>query len=547
MLVVPTSCSLLYLIIGRYADCFTFGILFFVKITREVVCPDAMASSKSNFELSWSVGRVIKLALFSRAFLLVLMLLWRVLGRPYDTSALLNPPCLSAQKEKEAHLLTDLGGWIGRTLESTIVWDGVYYIRIAECGYEYEQTFAFLPIFPLSIRLIGNTVLSGLIPLVGYRATLALSSYLLNNVAFVLSAIFFHKVSSMILEDEELAFQSTAFFCLNPASIFYASIYSESLFSLLSFAGMWEFLRGSRWKSACLFAISAGVRSNGVLHGGFLLFQAMQEAFKASHHRRFKVAVQIVCVVVVQTAIVLAPFVAFQTFGFLKLCYETRERGIKDSRPWCNKRIPYLYGFVQSHYWDVGFLRYFQVKQLPNFLLASPMLTLAVCSIATYAKYRPRLFFSLGLCVTPAVMPNIKDEDRQHQYRSIRPALTISKDFSLRQRVQNHSQTDRIHTQDENDMSSNMDNTAYNEGGFFSPLSIPFLLEMALMALVACLIMHVQVATRFLSICAPIYWFSAYKIHSYPKNQKLAYVIWGTFIFYVSLGSLLFVNFYPFT
>lgn len=48
----------------------------------------------------------------------------------------------------------------------------------------------------------------------------------------------------------------------------------------------------------------------------------------------------------------------------------------------------------------VGFLRYFQFKQLPNFLLASPILSLAACSIVSYMKYRPELFVSLGFLVT---------------------------------------------------------------------------------------------------------------------------------------------------
>lgn len=48
----------------------------------------------------------------------------------------------------------------------------------------------------------------------------------------------------------------------------------------------------------------------------------------------------------------------------------------------------------------MGFLRYFQLKQLPNFLLASPMLSLALCSIVHYAKSRPQNFFSLGFQTT---------------------------------------------------------------------------------------------------------------------------------------------------
>ena len=52
-------------------------------------------------------------------------------------------------------------------------------------------------------------------------------------------------------------------------------------------------------------------------------------------------------------------------------------------------------------YRGVGFLRYFQLKQLPNFLLASPILSLALCSIIHYVKLQPEIFFSLGFRVSP--------------------------------------------------------------------------------------------------------------------------------------------------
>lgn len=44
----------------------------------------------------------------------------------------------------------------------------------------------------------------------------------------------------------------------------------------------------------------------------------------------------------------------------------------------------------------VGFLRYFQLKQLPNFLLAFPILSLAVFSVLHYVRSQPEIFFSLG-------------------------------------------------------------------------------------------------------------------------------------------------------
>lgn len=43
---------------------------------------------------------------------------------------------------------------------------------------------------------------------------------------------------------------------------------------------------------------------------------------------------------------------------------------------WCSRLPPSIYTYVQSKYWDIGFLRYWTLSQLPNFLIASPSLLL---------------------------------------------------------------------------------------------------------------------------------------------------------------------------
>jgi phosphatidylinositol glycan class V len=43
-----------------------------------------------------------------------------------------------------------------------------------------------------------------------------------------------------------------------------------------------------------------------------------------------------------------------------------------------------VYSFVQSHYWDVGPWRYWTISQIPNFLLATPILTLAFASVTWF-------------------------------------------------------------------------------------------------------------------------------------------------------------------
>jgi hypothetical protein len=54
---------------------------------------------------------------------------------------------------------------VGSLIENGVVWDSVYYVQIAQCGYEYEQTHAFLPVLPLTMRFLANTGRSLIPPL----------------------------------------------------------------------------------------------------------------------------------------------------------------------------------------------------------------------------------------------------------------------------------------------------------------------------------------------------------------------------------------------
>ena len=39
-------------------------------------------------------------------------------------------------------------------LAKLAVWDSVFFVRIAKCGYEYEQFHAFFPLLPLTMRAV---------------------------------------------------------------------------------------------------------------------------------------------------------------------------------------------------------------------------------------------------------------------------------------------------------------------------------------------------------------------------------------------------------
>lgn len=77
----------------------------------------------------------------------------------------------------------------------------------------------------------------------------------------------------------------------------------------------------------------------------------------------------------VGAALVIGPLGAFQLFGYAQFC-----RGASPAPPWCAASLPYLYGYVQSHYWGVGFLRYFQLQQVRVTCTSTPSGTDTGCS-----------------------------------------------------------------------------------------------------------------------------------------------------------------------
>ena len=107
-------------------------------------------------------------------------------------------------------------------------------------------------------------------------------------------------------------------------------------------------------------------------------------------------------------AAVLAPYVLWATFAYRRFCvdlgYTPAASGTATvaslpaasaaaaaaAAEWCHRPLPDLYAHVQSKYWGVGALRYYQWRQAPNFALAAPALGLcASACLAALAALRP--------------------------------------------------------------------------------------------------------------------------------------------------------------
>lgn len=342
------------------------------------------------------------------------------------------------------------------------------------------------------------------------------------------------------MKDPEAALRASILFCFNPASIFYSSIYSESLYALLSVGGLYHLVTGGNSAAVLWFALSGCARSNGVLNAGYFCFQTLHRAYDALFiEKRAYLAIQVLIAGALHCICIFTPFIAFQAYGYYNICLG---RSSDEMRPWCKARVPLLYNYIQSHYWGVGFLRYFQLKQLPNFLLASPILSLALCSIVYYAKSRPEIFFSLGFRASTEE----KNSSAVLFSMELGPRSNIARipEESSSKKQEYHNLRQRRHMIRGDPVALPSENDSLVKLGYLSVSVLPFILHLGFMAATAFFVIHVQVATRFLSASPPLYWFAS---HLMVYRKKWAYLIWAYSAAYILLGSLLFSNFYPFT
>ncbi|XP_078471533.1 GPI alpha-1,6-mannosyltransferase 2 [Lampetra planeri] len=426
---------------------------------------------------------VVRFAVFTRVATLLLQLPLNLLIPDHDPGAFAPPP--SAHESPFSRAVEWSLGGLAR-------WDAAYFLFVAEHGYAYEQSVAFFPLFPVLVRTLAfvgigdeNDGGSGGSGHPDVRGRLILSAVCLNAVAFAAAAAALYGLGAAALRDEALALRAALLFCVTPASVFMSAAYSESLFACLSFAAALALELRRRGTSVALFALAAAARANGVVSAGFPVHRALSLCADSCRRRGRTYASDVLSVALAaaSAAAVAAPFVAFQAYGRDVFCRSgdgggvalperllayARSRGYVvrgAARPaespaeYCHAGWPTLYGHVQRTHWDVGFLRYYTARQLPNFALAAPMAVLAAAAVWSYARRNWRLCLRLGL---------VQDGAGREEGMGLR-------------------------------------------SGYYSSTTFVYVAHLAAMLLFGLTCMHVQVLTRFLaSSCPAVYWFAAH-------------------------------------
>lgn len=478
--------------------------------------------------------KILVLALTSRLLVLLLMVTADTVFSDLDSSAhLQNFPCGSLDKTTP---ISTSNSWIARFLDGLAPWDSVYFVRIAKCGYETDMINAFFPFLPFLMRYgakytglmyIGTELMN--LPIESIYTALGLE---VNIVAFCIAAVALHRLSRYVLQNEELASLSVLLFCCNPASVFYSAAYTESLFAACTWTGLvlLTIKNGGGtgggsviyWAAGVLlFCLAGATRSNGILSAWFLVHPLIIDVVN-SIRRRKKASFpwKMLFKTIVGCAVVWSPYFAMQVYGYQTYCINassgSSSGGNLQLPVWCFKRLPSLYGYVQKAYWDVGFLRFYRhLNRWPWLLQSAPVFYIAIVSCWMWMSTDWRRALSLG-------------------------AITLSKR--------------KVHTRS---MSATTTTAAETTSfSFLNDAVAPYIYHLAGMTAIALFMMHVNVATRFLSSSPALYWGAAVLLRRTREDTRhnhrvISCVssnwIWLWTMVSAILGCLLFPNFFPWT
>ena len=304
---------------------------------------------------------------------------------------------------------------------------------------ESEEAHPFLPLFPFLVQSVATLLLysvpTRLLPPT-CEGILVLASYILNTFCFLWSAKQLFLMTKLIIDrtcvlhtggsqqdrkntstmqsntlSDQWARRVLLLYIINPASVFFVSTYSESLGAALIFTGhhwMLQYQFNATKSTTSLFLtyilwyLGCFVRSNGTINAGFLFLFGIGGILKYSTQTIFRSTVYMTLVVgsilLVFGSIGLHNYMAYRNFCVIDRSVNNDEVISTDltdcqflyehqTPDWCHNG-PYfnVYSYVQRKYWNVGFLRYYEWKQSPNFLLAAPVLCFSIIAVVNWIR-----------------------------------------------------------------------------------------------------------------------------------------------------------------
>lgn len=163
-------------------------------------------------------------------------------------------------------------------------------------------------------------------------------------------------------ERSSACFVAALLYIVSPAGVFLSAPYTESPFAalnmlafLLFLKGRYEFSRG-RSGSAGTLLVASGIatalatimRSNGILTGVLFAVSALEALSRLWRQGLNLLELQKLLSFGLAGAIASIGIIWPQYLAYTEYCSGSN---VLDSRPWCQRLVPSVFTFVQSHYW----------------------------------------------------------------------------------------------------------------------------------------------------------------------------------------------------
>lgn len=245
-------------------------------------------------------------------------------------------------------------------------------------------------------------------------SALLMSAVAINLGCFVAASALLYRIVLRVSRSVKQSVIAVLLFSANPASIFFSAAYTESLYCLLTFAGICVLLEERpsffiRYLGSLLcFSLAYATRSNGLINIGYVGFFCLVDFVLNVDHdyprRRYFVLRRPIFTIVSRTAaftmrIILAvlsislPIFVHGRRQQIAFCSQASAAtvpvalqrfatehnlvtvGRTDVIDWCNVTssiFPPFYASIQSKYWHVSLFGYWQLRKIPCFLMAAP-------------------------------------------------------------------------------------------------------------------------------------------------------------------------------
>ena len=279
---------------------------------------------------------------------------------------------------------------------------------------EAEESQAFFPLWPAVIRFFFSLV-DNLVPM-RVDTGMVLVALLMNALSFSAAAVCLDELSRDFLKFSDIfggdqyftydeARTAVELYIWNPANVFFTTCYSEGIFSLFVFCGYmchvksrlvsgWYQIIGLKIVALLMFLLSAWTRSNGVFVLVYVLaMNVIALVHNVGKHGKmrnfiFYFAAFLASSLLVVVALVL-PMWIHNFRGRALLC------GGPIRNSYCKKadymtELNDVYTYVQSKYWNVGMFKFYEWKQIPNFILATPVFVILFQGIYRHYQFLDR-------------------------------------------------------------------------------------------------------------------------------------------------------------